>query len=89
MKKVEIDCEDSLKFDVVEVFKMEVEKEYKEVNTLDGVRIELEEGWVLIRPSNTSPIIRMTIEANNESAIESIQDEFEDRLKFLIDKASK
>ena len=89
MKKVEIDCEDSLKFDVVEVFKMEVEKEYEEVNTLDGVRIELKEGWVLIRPSNTSPIIRMTIEANSESAIESIRDEFEDRLKFLIDKASK
>ncbi len=89
MKKVEIDCEDRFKFDVVEAFKMEVEKEYEEVNTLDGVRIELEEGWVLIRPSNTSPIIRMTIEANNETAIESIQDKFEDGLKFLIDKASK
>ncbi|GAH21310.1 unnamed protein product, partial [marine sediment metagenome] len=43
--------EDKLKFDVVEAFKMEVEKEYEEVNTLDGVRIELEEGWILIRPS--------------------------------------
>jgi len=89
IKKVEIDCEDKTKFDVVEALKIEVEKEYEEVNTLDGVRIELEEGWVLIRPSNTAPIIRMTIEANTEHAIESIQNKFEDRLNSLIDKAAK
>ncbi|MBY8999537.1 MAG: phosphomannomutase/phosphoglucomutase [Candidatus Heimdallarchaeota archaeon] len=89
MKKVEIDCEDELKFDIVEAFKLEAEREFEEINTMDGVRIETKEGWILIRPSNTSPIIRMTIEADDREAIEAIQNRFEDKLKSLIDKASK
>jgi phosphoglucosamine mutase len=33
-----------------------------EVSTIDGVRVELEDGWVLIRPSGTEPYIRVTAE---------------------------
>lgn len=41
--------------------------EVEEVSTLDGVRLRLEDGWVLIRPSGTEPIIRITVEARSES----------------------
>lgn len=33
------------------------------VNTDDGVRVDLEDGWVHLRPSNTEPIIRVIAEA--------------------------
>jgi phosphoglucosamine mutase len=36
------------------------------VSTVDGVRLQLEDGWVLIRPSGTEPIIRITVEAHDE-----------------------
>jgi len=36
------------------------------VFTMDGVRLQLEDGWVLIRPSGTEPIIRITVEAHDE-----------------------
>lgn len=37
--------------------------EVRGVSTVDGVRIELADGWVLIRPSGTEPIMRITVEA--------------------------
>ncbi len=36
-----------------------------EVNTLDGIRVDLEEGWILVRPSGTEPKIRITVESRN------------------------
>jgi phosphoglucosamine mutase len=40
--------------------------EVKDISTVDGVRLQLEDGWVLIRPSGTEPIIRITAEAHDE-----------------------
>ena len=41
------------------------EKEYAdfEVNTVDGVKVDMPEGWVHLRKSNTEPIIRLYAEA--------------------------
>ncbi|MCE8422750.1 MAG: phosphoglucosamine mutase [Candidatus Methanoperedens sp.] len=35
------------------------------INTLDGVRVDMEDGWVLVRPSGTEPKIRITVESMN------------------------
>ena len=40
--------------------------EVTDVSTVDGVRLQLEDSWVLIRPSGTEPIIRITVEAHDE-----------------------
>ena len=37
-----------------------------DISTVDGVRLQLENGWVLIRPSGTEPIIRITVEAHDD-----------------------
>ena len=33
------------------------------VSTVDGIRVGMEEGWILVRPSGTEPIIRITVES--------------------------
>lgn len=37
-----------------------------EIETIDGIRLASGDGWVLIRPSGTEPLIRITTEGRNE-----------------------
>ena len=48
----------------------------KEVITLDGLRVEYADGFGLARPSNTTPVIVLRFEADNEAAIKRIQADF-------------
>ncbi len=38
----------------------------EQINTEDGLKIDFEQGWVHLRPSNTEPIIRVYSESNSE-----------------------
>jgi phosphomannomutase/phosphoglucomutase len=46
------------------------------VITIDGVRAEYEDGFGLARPSNTTPVVVIRFEAENDHALASIQAEF-------------
>jgi len=41
-------------------------------NTIDGVKIDFEQGWVHLRPSNTEPVIRIYAEAGDEDEAERL-----------------
>jgi phosphomannomutase/phosphoglucomutase len=47
-----------------------------EVITLDGLRVEYPDGFGLMRPSNTTPVIVLRFEADNAAALARIQDAF-------------
>lgn len=55
--------------------------DYDDVETVDGVRVETAAGWVLIRPSGTQPLIRVTAEADTD-------DEADDLLAEAIDRVN-
>jgi len=42
--------------------------------TLDGLRLEFSDGWALVRPSNTSPYLIIRFEAENQAALQRIQE---------------
>ena len=42
------------------------------VTTIDGVKIDFEEGWVHLRKSNTEPIIRVYSEGKTEAEAERL-----------------
>ena len=44
----------------------------KQVNTIDGVKIDFDNGWVHLRPSNTEPIIRIYAEAETENLADNM-----------------
>ena len=48
----------------------------QETITIDGVRVEYADGFGLARPSNTTPVVVLRFEADNQVALERIQDEF-------------
>ncbi|MFN4079260.1 MAG: phosphoglucosamine mutase [Saprospiraceae bacterium] len=39
----------------------------EKINTEDGLRIDFDNGWIHLRPSNTEPIIRLYAESKNET----------------------
>ena len=54
-----------------------VEKGYQ-VLTIDGVRVNFNDGWALVRASNTGPNITARFEANTKERLKEIQKEFID-----------
>jgi phosphomannomutase / phosphoglucomutase len=47
-----------------------------EIITVDGLRVDFPDRWGLIRPSNTSPYLILRFEADDQGALERIQEEF-------------
>ena len=46
------------------------------ISTIDGLRADFEDGWGLVRASNTTPVLVLRFEADNEAALARIMGEF-------------
>jgi phosphomannomutase/phosphoglucomutase len=55
----------------------------KELITIDGLRVEYDDGFGLARPSNTTPVIVLRFEADTTQALGRIQDDFRRALLFV------
>ncbi len=60
----------------------------KERITIDGIRVEYDDGFGLARPSNTTPVIVLRFEADHPEALARIQGEFRDNFKTLMPQAA-
>ena len=59
-----------------------------EVNDVDGVKFDLEEGWVHLRKSNTEPIIRIYAEASSPEEAQGLADRFAARLSHHLEASA-
>lgn len=64
------------KFEVVKELIALAQFNNAETSTIDGLRVDFEDGFGLVRPSNTGPNLILRFEGNTESALERIQSEF-------------
>jgi len=48
----------------------------QEIVTIDGLRVEYADGFGLARPSNTTPVVVLRFEADNDAALKRIQGDF-------------
>lgn len=53
------------------------------ITTIDGLRADFEDGWGLVRASNTTPSLVIRFEADNNNALERIQNLFGDTMKAV------
>jgi len=70
--EIRIDCPDTVKFDVVNKLTNYYRNKFNIID-IDGVRILLDDGWGLVRPSNTQPILVLRFEGQSKEALEKIQ----------------
>lgn len=73
IKITSTDAKKSLVIDKVKDYV--ISKKYKYLD-IDGIRTEFNDGWALVRYSNTGPNITMRFEANSEERLKELQDEF-------------
>jgi len=81
--EIRFNCPDDIKFKIVEKAQNAF-NEYESI-TIDGIRIKFDDGWALIRASNTQPVLVLRFEAQNESRLNEIRRLVEDRLNRIMD----
>ena len=85
-EELKFKCLDSIKFDVNKDLEETFTQMGYKVETIDGVKIWLDGGWVLLRPSNTQPVIRMFVEATDKVRLEEIKGEFKGHFDKSVGK---
>ena len=67
--------------DAMKVLSNSVDFPGSEINTIDGVRVDYENCWGLVRASNTTPCLVLRFEGNDKEALKSIKNQFKDWLE--------
>ncbi len=60
----------------VQAFKEQASFDGAVITTIDGVRADYSDGWGLVRSSNTTPVLVLRFDADNEQALKRIQNVF-------------
>jgi phosphomannomutase/phosphoglucomutase len=86
--EIRVDCPDEIKFKVVEDVKEALRKDYPVID-VDGVRVKFEDGWGLVRASNTQPALVLRFEALVEKRLQEIKKLVEDRVQSALSNFQK
>ncbi|MDE1061829.1 MAG: phosphomannomutase/phosphoglucomutase [Pseudomonadales bacterium] len=54
------------------------------VSTIDGIRVDYVDGWGLVRASNTTPVLVLRFEGQNQAVLQRIKEEFQRHL-YAVD----
>jgi len=85
--ELRIPCEDNLKSAVTEKLTKRLISEVENCITIDGVRAEFEDGWVLIRESGTEPVISVRAEGHTQKKLDFYLEYVKDLVNEEISKS--
>jgi phosphoglucosamine mutase len=84
-----VSCKNDLKYQMVNSLEkplIDSFREHGDLSTIDGVRLSLSDGWLLIRASGTEPLIRITVEGESLKAARNIMEKSVAIVKSQIHK---
>ncbi len=70
--EIKIECPDDEKFEIIQGLQKRLENDLP-ITTIDGVRADFEDGWALVRASNTTPALTARFEATSEKRLDAIR----------------
>jgi phosphomannomutase len=79
--ELRFDCPEQLKFAAIDRIKAELAAQGAEVNTIDGVRVATEDGWWLLRASNTQAVLVARAEARDQAGLERLKQQIRSHLR--------
>jgi len=82
--EIRVDCSDETKFEIVRRAVETFKKLYKVVD-IDGARVEFDDGWGLVRASNTQPVLVMRFEAVSQTRLDEIRGLVETTIRQITD----
>ena len=56
------------------------------ITTIDGIRADFENGWGLVRASNTTPVLVLRFDADSQQALQQIKDMFKQQMLAIDDQ---
>ena len=71
--EIRFDCDEARKFDIVEEVRARLSAAGAEVNGIDGVRVSTEDGWWLLRASNTQAVLVARCEAKDDAGLNRLK----------------
>jgi len=81
-------CPDELKFRVNELVEEHWRERGARIDTTDGVKVMFEDGWAMLRPSNTQPLVRLFAEARTQGRLDQLVAEFTDLFEEMKGRAA-
>lgn len=82
--EIRVECADNIKFTVVEKVTQYFKQRYKVID-IDGVRVLFDDGWGLVRASNTQPALVLRFEAMSKDRLNEIKELVETTLAKIRD----
>ncbi|MBK1667812.1 phosphomannomutase [Rhodovibrio sodomensis] len=79
--EIRFPCPEARKFKVAEEVKQRLSDSNAEVIDIDGVRVNTEDGWWLLRASNTQDVLVARCEARDAAGLQRLKDLLRDQLK--------
>jgi phosphomannomutase len=73
--ELRFECADGRKFDAIEEVRQRLASSGADVDAIDGVRVSTEDGWWLLRASNTQPVLVARCEAADEDGLARLKQE--------------
>ena len=79
--EINIHVTEESKFSIIDALHDAKWGEGADLTTIDGVRVDYAKGWGLVRASNTTPVLVLRFEADDEAELQRIKDVFKVQLK--------
>jgi len=82
--EIRVDCPDERKFGLVEEARAHFAAKGCNIIDVDGVRLEFDDGWALLRASNTQPSLVLRFEASSQARLDELRQMVEGWLKTRL-----